>query len=100
MPDRLQQAITVLQTRFGSAAPRPAAPPCPARPTGIPELDTLTGIGGGPGGRVGLLAGLRGSGQRTPTPPRNPAPSPGGPGAYVDMPGPLDPAFLSHFYAR
>src|SRR6195256_1861184 len=26
MPDRLQQAITVLQTRFGSAAPRPAAP--------------------------------------------------------------------------
>src|SRR5437588_636971 len=44
MPDRLQQAITVLQTRFGSAAPRPAAPPCPARPTGIPELDALTGI--------------------------------------------------------
>src|SRR5256885_303285 len=44
MPDRLQQAITVLQTRFGSAAPRPAVPPCPARPTGIPELDALTGI--------------------------------------------------------
>src|SRR6202165_3393160 len=62
MPDRLRQAITVLQTRFGSAAPRPAAPPCPARSSGIPELDALTGIGGGAGGRVCVLAGGRGSG--------------------------------------
>src|SRR5207245_725954 len=65
MPDRLQQAITVLQTRFGSAAPRPAAPPCPARPTGISELDALTGIGGWPVGKLSLLAGPRGSGKRT-----------------------------------
>jgi len=57
MPDRLQQAITVLQTRFGSAAPRPAQPEHPAHPSGIPELDALTGIGGGPGGGVGPLAG-------------------------------------------
>src|SRR6266481_4981514 len=56
MSDRLQQAITVLQTRFGSAAPRPAAPPCPVRPSGIPELDALTGIGGWPVGRFRLLA--------------------------------------------
>ena len=38
MPDRLQQAITVLQSRFGSAAPRPADQACPARPSGISEL--------------------------------------------------------------
>src|SRR2546428_7409084 len=96
MPDRLQQAITVLQTRFGSAAPRPAAPPCPARPTGIPELDALTGIGGWPGGRVSLLAGLRGSGKRTPAHHSIAAPSPEGPGAHVDLPGRPDPQILSH----
>src|SRR2546425_9660247 len=99
MPDRLQQAITVLQTRFGSAAPRPAAPPCPARPTGIPELDTLTGIGGWPGGRVSLLAGLRGSGKRTPAQRSIAAASRGGPGASFGMPGRLRPEFLSPFDA-
>src|SRR4029077_20536919 len=100
MPDRLQQAITVLQTRFGSAAPRPAAPPCPVRPSGIPELDALTGIGGGPVGRLSLLAGPRGSGKRTLAQRSIAATSREGPVAYVDFPGRLDPEFLSHFDAR
>ena len=100
MLDRLQQAITVLQTRFGSAAPRPAVPPCPARPTGIPELDALTGIGGWPVGRLSLLAGPRGSGKRTLAQRSIATASQEGPVAYVDMPGRLDPEFLSHFDAR
>src|ERR1700687_2153520 len=100
MADRLQQAITVLQTRFGSAAPRPAAPPCPARSSGIPELDALTGIGGWPVGRVGLLGGPRGAGERTAVKRSPPPPSREGPVAYVDIPGRLDPEFLSHFDAR
>ena len=86
MPDRLQQAITVLQTRFGSAAPRPAAPPCPARSSGIPELDALTGIGGWPVGRLSLLAGPRGSGKRTLAQRSIAAASREGPVAYVDIP--------------
>src|SRR5437660_12204057 len=93
MPDLLQQAITVLQTRFGSAAPRPAAPPCPARPTGISELDALTGIGGWPVGRLSLLAGPRGSGKRTLAQRSIAAASREGPVAYGDMPGRLDPEF-------
>jgi recA bacterial DNA recombination protein len=100
MPDRLQQAITVLQTRFGSAAPRPAAPPCPVRPSGIPELDALTGIGGWPVGRLSLLAGPRGSGKRTLAQRSVAAASREGPVAYVDFPSRLDPEFLSHFDAR
>ena len=100
MPDRLQQAITVLQTRFGSAAPRPAAPPCPVRLSGIPELDALTGIGGWPVGRLSLLAGPRGSGKRTLAQRSVAAASREGPVAYVDLPGRLDPEFLSHFDAR
>src|SRR2546421_12882845 len=94
MPDRLQQAITVLQTRFGSAAPRPAAPACPARPTGIPELDALTGIGGWPGGRLSLLAGPRGSGKRTPAPRSHPAPRPRGAGAHLRIPRRPRPVIL------
>jgi RecA/RadA recombinase len=100
MPDRLQQAITVLQTRFGSAAPRPAAPPCPVRSSGVPELDALTGIGGWPVGRLSLLAGPRGSGKRTLAQRSIAAASREGPVAYVDFPSRLDPAFLSHFDAR
>src|SRR2546430_10216923 len=100
MPDRLQQAITVLQARFGSAAPRPAARPCPARPAGISELDALTGIGGWPVGRLSLLAGPRGSGKRTLAQRSIAAASREGPVAYVDMPGRLDPEFLSRFDAR
>jgi len=100
MPDRLQEAITVLQTRFGSAAPRPAAPPCPVRPSGIPELDALTGIGGWPVGRLSLLAGPRGSGKRTLAQRSIAAASREGPVAYVDFPSRLDPEFLSHFDAR
>ncbi|HXO58496.1 MAG TPA: hypothetical protein VN834_01740 [Candidatus Acidoferrum sp.] len=100
MPDRLQQAITVLQTRFGSAAPRPAAPPCLARPSGIPELDALTGIGGWPVGRLSLLAGPRGSGKRTLAQRSVAAASRDGTVAYVDFPSRLDPEFLRHFDAR
>jgi hypothetical protein len=100
MSDRLQQAITVLQTRFGSAAPRPAAPPCPARPCGIPELDALTGIGGWPVGRLSLLSGPRGSGKRTLAQRSVAAASREGVVAYVDFPRRLDPEFLNHFDAR
>src|SRR2546430_1678981 len=100
MPDRLQQAITVLQTRFGSAAPRPAAPPCPARPTGISELDALTGIGGWPVGRLSLLAGPRGSGKRTLAQRSIAAASLTGPVAYVDFPRRLDPEIVNHFDER
>ena len=52
MSDRLQQAITVLQSRFGSAAPHYAIAPVPARASGIPQLDELTGIGGWPVGAM------------------------------------------------
>src|SRR6202023_3826082 len=100
MPDVLQQAITVLQTPFGSAAPRPASPPGPARSSGIPQLDALTGIGGWPVGRLSLLAGPRGSGKRTLAQRSIAAASREGPVAYVDIPGRLDPEFLSHFDAR
>jgi hypothetical protein len=100
MPDRLQQAITVLQTRFGSAAPRPAAPPCPARPSGIPELDALTGIGGWPVGRLSLLAGPRGCGKRTLAQRSVATASREGEVAYIDFPKRLDPEFLNHFDAR
>src|ERR1700730_4768819 len=100
MPDRLQQAITVLQTRFGSAAPRPAAPPCPARPTGVPERGALPGKGSWPVGRLSLLVGPRGSGKRTLAQRSIAAASREGPVAYVDMPGRLGPEFLSHFDAR
>lgn len=100
MPDRLQQAITVLETRFGSAAPRPAAPSCPARPSGIAELDALTGIGGWPVERLSLLAGDRGSGKRTLAQQSLAAASREGPVAYIDIPGRLDPEFLSRLEAR
>src|SRR6266576_752361 len=100
MSDRLQQAITVLQTRFGSAAPRPAAPPCPARSSGIAEVDDMTGIGGWPVGRLSLLAGPRGCGKRTLAQRSVAAASLTGPVAYVDFPRRLDPEFVNHFDAR
>ncbi|MDQ6884195.1 MAG: DNA recombination/repair protein RecA [Candidatus Dormibacteraeota bacterium] len=99
MPDRLQQAITVLQTRFGNAAPRPAQPEHPARPSGIDELDALTGIGGWPVGRLSLLAGPMGSGKRTIAQRSVAAASREGTVVYVDFPGRLDPEFLSRFDA-
>jgi RecA/RadA recombinase len=99
MPDRLQQAITVLQTRFGSAAPRPAQPAHPARPSGIAELDSLTGIGGWPVGRLSLLAGPRGSGKRTIAQRSVAAASREGSVVYIDFPGRLDPEFMSRLDA-
>ena len=65
MSERLQQAITVLQSRFGSAAPHYAVAPVSARSSGVPQLDELTGSGGWPVGRLSLLIGRRGSGKRT-----------------------------------
>src|SRR5438270_7688131 len=100
MSDRLQQAITVLQPRFGSAAPRPAAPPCPARSSGIAEVDDMTGIGGWPVGRLSMLAGPRGCGKRTLAQRSVAAASLTGPVAYVDFPRRLDPEFVNHFDAR
>lgn len=100
MSDRLQQAITVLQTRFGSAAPRPATPSSPARSSGILELDELTGIGGWPIGRLSLLAGTHGSGKRTLAQRSLAAATQDGPAVYVDLPGRLDPEFLSRLDAR
>ena len=100
MPDRLQQAITVLQSRFGSAAPRPAAPACPSRSSGIAELDALTGIDGWPVGRLSLLVGPRGSGKRTLAQRSVAAASREGPVAYIDMSQRLDPEFLSRLETR
>src|SRR2546421_2585095 len=97
MSDRLQQAITGLQARFGSAAPRPASPPCPARSSGIAELDAVTGIGGWPVGRLSLLAGPRGCGKRTLAQRSVAAASLTGPVAYVGFPSRLDPEFPKHF---
>ena len=99
MPDRLQQAITVLQTRFGSAAPRQAQPDHPARPSGIAELDALTGIGGWPVGRLSLLAGAIGSGKRTIAQRSVAHASREGSVVYIDFPGRLDPQFLSRLDA-
>ena len=99
MPDRLQQAITILQTRFGSAAPRPAQPDHPARPSGIAELDALTGIGGWPVGRLSLLAGAIGSGKRTIAQRSVAHASREGSVVYIDFPGRLDPQFLSRLDA-
>lgn len=95
MSDRLQQAITVLQSRFGSAAPRPAEPASPARSSGIAELDELTGIGGWPVGRLSLLAGSLGSGKRTLAQRSVAHASREGATVYVDFPGRLDPEFLN-----
>jgi RecA/RadA recombinase len=99
MPDRLQQAITVLQTRFGSAAPRPAQPDHPAHPSGIPELDALTGIGGWSVGRMSLLAGPIGSGKRTLAQRSVAAASREGTVVYVDFPGRMDPEYMTRFDA-
>ncbi len=94
MSDRLQQAITVLQSRFGSAAPHPAVPDQPARSSGVPELDALTGIGGWPVGRMSLLTGPRGSGKRTLVQRSVAVATQEGVTVYVDFPRRLDPGFL------
>src|SRR5437667_12608941 len=100
MPDRLEQAITVLQTRFGSAAPRPAAPPCPTRPSGLAEIDALTGVGGWPVGRLSLLAGQEGSGKRALGQGSVAVTSRDGVAASVDFRLRPDPALLARCRAR
>lgn len=99
MSDRLQQAITLLQSRFGSAAPRPAEPVSPARSSGIAELDELTGIGGWPVGRLSLLAGPRGSGKRTLAQHSVAHATREGATVYIDFPERLDPEFLARLGA-
>ncbi len=94
MSDRLQQTITVLQSRFGSAAPHYAAAAIAARSSGIPELDALTGIGGWPIGRLSLLAGPRGSGKRTLAQRTVAFSTRDSLAVYVDLRGRLDPDFL------
>lgn len=94
MPDQLRQALTALHSRFGAAAPRYAGPPIAARPSGIPELDALTGIGGWPVGRLSLVAGPRGCGKRTLAQQAVAFATREGVTAYVDLQGCLDPDFL------
>jgi hypothetical protein len=99
MPDRLQQALTVLETRFGSAAPRPAGPAPAVRSSGIPELDALTGIGGWPVGRLSLLAGSKGSGKRSIAQHHVALSTREGSTVYIDFPARLDPESLGRMGA-
>jgi recA bacterial DNA recombination protein len=91
MSERLQLALQQLHSRFGVAAPQLAPPTVPARPSGIPEVDALTGIGGWPAGRLSLLAGSRGSGKRTLAIKTVAYATQQGPAVYVDVPARLDP---------
>lgn len=91
MSERLQHALQQLHSRFGAAAPQPASQAVPARPSGIPELDALTGIGGWPVGRLSLLAGSRGSGKRTLAQHSVAWATRQGTAVYVDVPARLDP---------
>lgn len=99
MPDRLQQALTTLETRFGSAAPRPAEPRHAAQSTGIPELDALTGIGGLAAGRLSLLVGANGSGKRTIAQRHVVTATQSGATVYIDFRARLDPDFLARLGA-
>src|SRR6266849_712211 len=91
MSERLQHALQQLHSRFGAAAPQLAPPTVPARPSGIPEVDALTGIGGWPAGRLSLLAGSRGSGKRTLALKAVAYATQQGTAVYVDVPARLDP---------
>jgi recA bacterial DNA recombination protein len=91
MSERLQHALQQLHSRFGSAAPQLAPPEVAARPSGIFELDALTGIGGWPVGRLSLLAGARGSGKRTLALTTVACATQQGTAVYVDVPARLDP---------
>ena len=99
MPDRLQRALTVLETRFGSAAPRPAGPRHAVRSSGIHELDELTGIGGFALGRLSLLAGSNGSGKRTIAQRHVALATREEVTVYVDFRARLDPEFLARLGA-
>ncbi len=94
MSDRLLQAVTALQSRFGSAALHRAPAAAAARSSGIPDLDALTGIGGWPVGRLSLLAGPPGSGKRTLAQQAVAFATQEGVAVYIDLPGYLDADFL------
>jgi recombination protein RecA len=101
MADRLQEALSTLQVRFGGAAPRPLqAPPHPVRPSGIAELDELTGIGGWPVGKLSLLNGSTGSGKRTIAQLTAAQATRESAVAYIDFAAHLDPLFLSRMGAE
>ena len=95
MPDSLQQALNVLETRFGSAAPRPAAPSAEIRSSGVAELDELTGVGGFAVGRLSLVVGAPGTGKRTLAQRHVALASQEGPAVYVDFRARLDAEFLA-----
>lgn len=99
MSGQLSQALAELQSRFGTAAPRPVLPQHAVRPTGCDELDELIGIGGWPVARLSLLGGPRGSGKRTLVQRSLARLSQEGPVVYVDGPGRLDPDLLTRLGA-
>jgi recombination protein RecA len=68
--EALRSAVGQIQTRFGAAALRQAAARVDssgevveACPTGVVEIDELTGVGGIPAGRISLCLGMAGSGK-------------------------------------
>src|SRR3981081_1205881 len=68
--EALRSAVGQIQTRFGTAALRQAAARVDstgevveACPTGVVEIDELTGVGGIPVGRISLCLGAAGSGK-------------------------------------
>ncbi|MFN8499210.1 MAG: hypothetical protein U0641_15280 [Anaerolineae bacterium] len=66
--ERLDQTVSVLQTRFGARAIQQgvrASTSVPHLATGFGELDAALGIGGIPRGKITVLAGAATSGKRT-----------------------------------
>ncbi len=66
--ERLEQTVSVLQTRFGARAIQQGVrtpTSVPHLATGFWELDTALGIGGIPRGKMTVLAGTATSGKRT-----------------------------------
>ena len=66
--ERLEQTVSVLQTRFGARAIQQgvhASATVPHVATGFRELDVALGIGGIPRGKITVLAGAATSGKRT-----------------------------------
>jgi len=63
--EKLQRAIGAINVRFGDQAlVRASRLPAPQPwPTGVPVVDRLSGIGGLPRGRIGVLRGTAGSGR-------------------------------------
>jgi len=99
LQEPLAQALSLLRRRFGAAVVRWGDDPLPgaAWPTGMPALDTLTGIGGLPCGRLSVLAGQGhgATGRLTLLQALAAVASRSMQVAYVDLAGTLDPGFLA-----